>query len=404
MANNVFDLINPTNATSDLQIEYFTGPGGSWTAITSNSFEVQVERGIDIESLIFARPFIGKATVKLNKKSLSDMLNGSPYKSNQPFRIRYKPNPDTAPNTFEYLFYGLIQNVDMTFNQDSQSLDIEIIANDFMKVFVGTQLTSFSITGGATPRSFKNVLSNLATAVTAIDSRIGLVQAGSGGSGTTQWAATLPPGADGIATGEILDMLLDAELGWCWADYAHSDIYYMTRTDIDTKQATFSTWSSSASTISNVHTTSVNHHCMDQFNLTYNSDDLVNKVKVTLENAGSFIASVTSTNATSVTNDGEQRAEFTVNFDNTGISNLGAWASQVSAAASLESVKSVSCPAIRKDGLLSNLTQIDVGDVQQIEFASSGMPTLQEKYLISRINHTITPEHWEITLGLWKGI
>jgi hypothetical protein len=237
-----------------------------------------------------------------------------------------------------------------------------------------------------------------------VDSRVALVQNGTGGSGTTQWAATLPPTADGIATGEILDMLLDAELGWAWARKSDDDILYMTRVDVDSKQATYGTWSSSAPTISNVHSTSLNHYCMNNFVLSYDSDDLVNKVKANLYNAGSFIASVTSTNTTSVTNDGEQRAEFDINFDNTGLSTLGAWATQVSNAASIESVKSVSVPAIRRDGLVSDLAKVEIADVQQIEFASTGLTTLQEKYMTSRINHYITPQHWEITLGLWRGV
>lgn len=404
MANDVFDLVSSSNATADIWIEYFTGPGGSWTAIQADTYEISIDRGIEIEQGVFARPSIGTAVVRLNKKSLADLLNGSPYKSNQPFRIRYKPLPDTAPTTFETIFYGLIQNVGMRYNQDSKTLDIEITANDFMKIFLGTQVTSFTISGTATNRSFRNVMTNLGNAVTAVDSRVALVQNGSGGSGTTQWATVLPPTADGIATGEILDLLLDAELGWAWARKSDDDILYMTRADVDTKQATYGTWSSSAPTISNVHSTSLDHYCMNNFVLTYDSDDLVNKVKANLYDAGTFVSSVTVTNATSVTNDGEQRAEYSVTFDNTGISTLSAWATQVSNAASLESVKSVSCDAIRADGKVSNLAKVEIGDVQQIEFASTGLTTLQEKYMTSRINHYITPQHWEITLGLWRGI
>jgi hypothetical protein len=404
MANDVFNLISPTNATADIWIEYFTGPGGMWTAIQADTYEINIDRGIDIDSQVFAKPSIGTANVRINKKSLSDLLNGSPYKSNQPFRIRYKPLPDTAPTTFETIFYGLIQNVAMKYNQDSKTLDIEITANDFMKVFLGTQVTSFTISGTTNNRSFRNVMTNLGSAVTAVDSRVALVQNGSGGSGTTQWATVLPPTADGIATGEILNLLLDAELGWAWARKSDDDILYMTRVDVDTKQATYSSWSSSAPTISNVHSSSLDHYCMNNFELTYDSDDLVNKVKANLYDAGTFIASVTSTNATSVANDGEQRAEYDITFDNTGLSTLGAWATQVSNAASLESVKSVSCPAIRTDGKVSNLAKVEIGDVQQIEFASTGLTTLQEKYMTSRINHYITPQHWEITLGLWRGI
>lgn len=404
MANDVFDLVNPTNATSDVWIEYFTGPGGSWTAIQSNSYEITIDRGIQIEDQVFAKTSIGTATVRISKKSLSDLLNGSPYKSNQPFRIRYKPLPDTAPTLFETIFYGLIQNVSMRYNQEGKTLDIDIVANDFMKIFSGTQILSIVISGTMANRSFRGVMQDVATAVTAIDSRIALVQNGSGVSGTTQWATVLPPGADGISAGEIVDMLLDAELGWCWARKSDDDILYMTRTDIDAKQATYGTWTSGAPTISNVHSTSLDHYCMNNFVLTYDSDDLVNKVKANLYDNGTFISSVRVLNTSSIANDGEQSAEYNVTFDNTGVSTLSQWATQVANAASIQSVKSVSVPAIRRDGLVSNLAKVEIGDVQQIEFASSGLPTLQEKYMTSRIHHYITPQHWEITLELWRGI
>jgi hypothetical protein len=143
---------------------------------------------------------------------------------------------------------------------------------------------------------------------------------------------------------------------------------------------------------------------MDSFILSYDSDELVNKVKANLYDAGSFISSVTVNNSTSITNDGEQRAEYNVTFDNTGASTLTQWATQVANAAALESVKSVSVPAIRRDGLVSNLAKVEIGDVQQVEFASTGLTTLQEKYMTSRIRHLITPDHWEIELDLWRGI
>jgi hypothetical protein len=140
---------------------------------------------------------------------------------------------------------------------------------------------------------------------------------------------------------------------------------------------------------------------MDAIDYSYNSDDITNVVKVT--ETGS-LSTATSTNSTSVTNYGRQAQDFEVNFWNTsGLGTLGAWASQVSAAANPRSVKSVSVPAVRRDGTLSTILDKDICYPMQVEFSAGGT-TLQEIYLISRIGHTITSEHWEVNLGLWRGI
>jgi len=140
---------------------------------------------------------------------------------------------------------------------------------------------------------------------------------------------------------------------------------------------------------------------MDAIDLSYDSDSIVNKVKVTRELTG---VSVVSTNSSSVTSYGPQAGDFVVEFDNTGISGLGAWASTVSDAASPKSIKSVSVPAIRRDGQISAVANVDICQNIQIEFAATGYTTLQELYLITRIGHNITADHWEMNLGLWKGI
>jgi hypothetical protein len=238
-------------------------------------------------------------------------------------------------------------------------------------------------------------MASLSSAVNAIDSRVSISQFLSGASATTQSSN----GWDEIIAGELLNQFLDAELGWCWSNRFTSVLQYATRSDINTLQS--ETWSSGNLTISNVHSTSSNHVCMDALDLSYDSDSIVNKVKVTRSLTG---VSVVSTNASSVSTYGPQAGDFEVEFDNTGLSGLGAWASTVSDAASPKSIKSISAPAIRRDGEISGIANVDICQNIQVEFAATGYTTLQEIYLITRIGHTISANHWEVNLGLWKGI
>jgi hypothetical protein len=379
----------PFDIKTDLRVQY-EYPSGTWVSIQADTYSVDIDRGISVEEGVFARPDIGTAIVRLSKKSLSDLMTSPAYKSNQNFRIQYY-----SGSTWLYLFSGIIQNVTIRYVAETNKLDIEIIANDLMKVLLNTRLTNYVISGSSAARSFRNVTNALGSAVTAIDSRCVLTQWLSQGSGTTQWAA----GWDDTTAGEILTQFLDAELGWAWATKDSNLVRYATRNDINLIQS--ETWLSSNLTISNVHSSASNHVCMDQIDLSYDSDAIVNKVKVT---EGLTTVTSTATNSSSVTNYGEQAGDFEVTFDNTGVSTLNAWAVAVATAASPKSIKSVSVPVIRDDGTPSIIANLDTALNIQVEFAAAGYTTLQELYLVSRINHSITADHWELTLGLWRGI
>jgi hypothetical protein len=388
MANDVFDI------KQHFRVQ-FSPTSGTWTNIVTDTYEVSIDRGITVEQGVFARPDVGTAEIRLMKTSLADMLNGPAYKSNMPIRIQYQPFPDSDPTRWESVFYGLIQNVAMSYQVDTQKLAVTITANDFMKVFLNLNVSSFSITGSSTVRSFRNVIASLATAVNALDSRVTLTQSGSTGSSTTQWAYTWTD----TSAGEIATQLLDGELGWMYCNKNDSQLYYMTRNDVNAYQSL--TWNTSNDTVSNVHTSATSHICMDNIDFQYNSDELVNSVVVT-EMATS--TTQTQTNSTSVATYGKQVGKYQVTFDNGGISNLANWASAVATAANPRSIKSVSVPAMRRDGTTSRILFQDPGSPLQLEFASTGLTTLQEIHLITRLTHNITAEHWEVTVGLWRGI
>ena len=98
MANNVWDI------KSDLIVEYLVS--GTWTAIQADTYEVSIDRGINVEQGVFCRPDVGNVTVRLTKKGLTDLVTGPAYKANMPLQIRYRPNPDTSPTVWENIFFG----------------------------------------------------------------------------------------------------------------------------------------------------------------------------------------------------------------------------------------------------------------------------------------------------------
>jgi hypothetical protein len=359
---------------------------------------VDIDRGVDVQDGVFARPMVGSATVRMMKSSMADFMNGPAYQSNQRLRIEFY-------NGFSWigLFAGFVQNIEMNYVAtakaaasalDKGKLQVTLTCYDMGRIALNTQIDTFNITGTST-RSFKSVMEQLATAITAIDSRYTQTQALSGGSSTYQHAYTYLD----ISSGELYAQFLDAELGWMWAN-RDGGMYYHTRADVNTIQS--QAWSSSNLTVSNIHSTNVKHVCMDEIQLAYNSDGIANVVAVTeVFNQ----TKTTQTNSTSVTAYGRQVGRFEVNFNPASPSStLAQWASAVATAANPKSITQVSVPVILDSGEVSEIAQTEVGQGLQVQFAQTGFTTLQEIYMTSRISHMITADHWEMNIGLWRGI
>lgn len=546
MANDVFDI------ATNFSIRYFNATIGAFVEIVADSFEVEIDRGIDVENGVFAEGAIGTATIKLVKNNLSDFLNTPGYKSGQQVDIRYQPTPDTNPAIWNTIYGGWIQNVSMNYINESGALQIEIVCNDAMKVFQNTVIPTFSVAGVATARAFRNCMTTLTTAVnanTTYPGGVSLTALGTGPSGTTQRAATFT----NEPAGAIASKFMDAELGWYFTGNT-GGIQYLARADINTLQAV--TFTAGSPTVSNVHftnlivnegfevnttgwttfaggttlsrvtstfymgtaslrvanslttnalysfatnsamgasvnkkykasiwvkgeanakdarvqiayknaggtslqvdsgaftnlsttewtqlsvtsvapintasvelrvqvnktsaaigsifadtakiedltTISSNHFCLDNINLRYDSDILINKCVVIDGTTGT---KTVATNSASVTAYGEQSGTFTVDFDPAGLSTYAQWASEVANAATIKQVYGVTVPPVRDDGKVGDIANWGVGTTLQVEFAAEPLAPLQVVSIVSRINHIITPQHWEMNIGLWRGM
>lgn len=549
MANDVFDI------ALDLSIRYFNQSLSAYVDIVADSFEIDIDRGIQIEQGVFANSAVGVATVKLVKKNLSDFLGTPGYKAGDLFDIRYRPTPDTAPTTYNTIYAGYIQNVSMGYINESGTLEITIVANDVMRYYMNQVLPTHSVTGTVVQRSFRNCMINLnsalSTASTFSPSGTTLTPIGAGASGTTQLAFTWT----NEPAGTILQRFLNAELGWAWGSKSSPNtVQYMARSDVDTKKAV--TYSSANPTVSNVHysnllsngtfevnttgwtsgsgvtlsrvtsqfymgvasmrvhgggsstnyttdnastgsgfavgtklkasmwvksesgnqnatiairctdysgttvygtftsavtavnasgwtevtvtgvvptgtqvaairvtgikagsganaiyidnvklenltTISANHFCLDSINLSYDSDILVNRAVVIDSMTG--VRTVAS-NTTSINTNGLRADEFPVNLDPAGASTYATLASRIANAATLKQVYGVTVPVIRDDGVAGTIGNFEIADTLQVEFAQDPLPALQVVTLISRINHVITPQHWEMNISLWRGV
>jgi len=548
MANDVFDI------ATDFSIRYFNSTIGAFVEIVADSFEVDIDRGIEVEQGVFANMSVGTATVKLVKKNLSDFLGTPGYKSSDLFNIRFKRYPDTDPTNYSVLFAGFIQNVSMSYINESGTLEITITANDVMNYCMNQVLPTYSVSGTVTNRSFRNSMINLVgalnTASPLAPGGVSISPVGAGASATTQMAYTWVNEPAGV----IFQRFLNAELGWGWANKdVYNDVNYMTRGDVDAKKAI--TFTSGNTTVSNVHFTnsiangnfevnttgwsplistaitrvtstfymgvasariantagnansfsvgtdtnmpfspgdkvrgsvwvkretnsgstrvqiefndavgssvgsvvgvytgtsvsewrevrvtgvapagtvkaqllvtstksaagnasifmdnaklenltriSDSHVCMDSIQLRYDSDNIVNRAVVIDSMTG---ARTVASNLSSINTNGLRADEFSVNLDPAGLSSYSALATRIANAATLKQVYGVVVPVIKEDGEVNNIAQFDIGNTLQVEFAQEPLAPLRVVSIISRINHVITPDHWEMNIGLWRGM
>ena len=372
----------PFDIKTDLRIQY-EKPAGTWNSVQADSFEVNIDRGIDIEQSVLARPNVGVAEVRLMKSSLSDLLSGPDYASNQRFRIQY-----LSAGLWDSVFEGFIQNIEMQYIVEAKQLEITITAQDMNRIALNTQIAVFTVPSGS-GRSYKSLMNQLGTAITGIDSRYSQAQTLSGGSTTFQYAQDYLE----ISSGELFEKFLDAELGWLYST-RNSGMRYLTSSDVDTIAGY--PFDPLNLTVSNVHSTSNLHVCMENINLGYVSDGIANQVKVTSPVTG---ISTTVTNSASVSAYGRQTAFFDIEFQPTTGSTYATWATEVSNAANPRSIRSVNAKVIRPDGNVSDVLQEDIGQSLQVKFDS-----IEERYIISRMVHNITPDHWDLSIGLWRGI
>jgi hypothetical protein len=79
-------------------------------------------------------------------------------------------------------------------------------------------------------------------------------------------------------------------------------------------------------------------------------------------------------------------------------------ATRISNSATIKQIQQVTVPVIRDDGTVSNIADYDIAYTLQVEFAQDPLAPLQVVSMVKRINHIITPKHWEMNIDLWRGI
>jgi hypothetical protein len=228
----------------------------------------------------------------------------------------------------------------------------------------------------------------------------------------TQGSPIADTGTRGNTTvGELLNEIIQGEAGMIVVSrtgvvFGFGRLYYdelMSELDLGTVGDDFG--------FSNQHSTSVDHFCMGDIETSGGKSDIVNEVILRFSDTVPFafgdeveiVKNQTSINALGSI---ALEANLYVSIDETDPTYyLKTWAEDLSLPDNAKTyVRSLTWSPIRRDGLLNESWKFDPGysiTRVRIEYPSH---SIDDKYIVSRLTHSITPENWVMGATLWRGI
>jgi len=216
---------------------------------------------------------------------------------------------------------------------------------------------------------------------------------------------------DVTTTGELLNEVMQGEAGMIVTSrtgvvYGFGRYYYdqlLDQVDLETLSDDYG--------FSNTHTTSLDHFCMGDVETAFGKNEVANEITLRFSGnvpLGDTETAVVTKNQNSINALGNLPfdAELYVAVGPSGSeeAQLQSWADDLVIPDGQVRVRTLTWSPITRTGLLNNSWDWDPGfhiARVRIEYASH---TIDDKYIVSRITHNITPENWVMGAELWKGI
>lgn len=395
MANDVFTIKNNVSiefyipsATSMTwgvsswdNAQWDSGTGSSaWVNVQCDTFDISISQGCAIESGIFVQPSAGTATIRLQGADYDPFSNARIH-SGTPVRIGIQSIPDTNPTFIQYIFQGTVRDFNATYNQKGNNL-ITIQAVDAMQDFLNTKVASYTI--GSLSKYPSQVLTDLAnTYYTGLSLNV------------------LPDiyfmAAKTYTNVRVGDIVKDALIAGLGALYMTPDgtMQYLSEEDLGTIiSSTFSYY------FSTVHSTALTHICMTGLTMKADTRDLPNEVIATYTGG----SQLTLRNQDAFDLYGAVSLAITLPIDDA--TGTQAWLDRLNLTTTTRRVQSLSFNMAKREGQLwdwINLNADHLFDPQKITYNVNGI-SFTETYFVTHQTQHLTPDSWDVTLELWRGI
>jgi hypothetical protein len=323
----------------------------------------------------------------MNSPEYDPFVSGVIHAGTQ-LRIRVRNVPDSAPDQYKTIFTGQVQSFTSSYNFQGRNI-VTLQCVDWVQAWLNTRVPSYTIAAATSKPS--DVVSAL---------RFDYAPAGTIYIGDAQDIYFMAAQTyTNVTVGAIISDALACGLGalTTYSSDGVPTLFYRSESTVQSRLNS-GTYKDFDTTHPGGGTTT-NHICMSALELTGDSRNKPNEIIATITTGDVY----TRRNQDAYDLYGAISLETDVPIDDaTGI-NL--WLDRLDLSANLRGVKTLQFPAIRREGELWDW----IGEAQLIRDAVSvtytiGQIAFSDIYIVTRQNHSITPNGWTVTLELWKGI
>lgn len=348
-------------------------PSVAWTDLLCETFEISIDRGCDVDSGILVNPSQNQTVVRMQSVDYDPFVNGTIH-AGTPVRITIDPD---STGTWQEIYVGKVQSFQTSYNAQGLN-NIEFVAVDEMTAFLNTPLAAYSIAAGQTTADI-------------IDSLVVGYWTGSWYLDTNYLTTLEATTYTNTTIGTVINDVLNSELGYLYVAQ-NGEINYISHSTfdqiVDTGAAYF---------FESTHSTDPGHICMSDLVMDANSNNLPNQIKAT---NSTLEATATNTDAISLYG----ALSFTVPTIVEDATQLQLVLDAITLNVRLRRARALTFQPIQRDGEFRSWHLADrLFNCVNVSYDLGGL-TLNENYVVTKQIDIITPDSWDTTLELWRGI
>lgn len=358
----------------------------AWTDLLCESFEIETEHGFDVDSGIFTTPLPGTAVIRMQSAEYDPFQNGAIHPGT-PVRIQIRgytwEGPAIPADQTAYIYTGQVESFNVKYDAfGNNTITIQCVDN--LPAFLNQVLPTFSTSGSSKDAA---IFTNLFDMYwdTALWNTYDYVE------GIVVGARTWTEETLGTITNDVSR----AGAGLLWTD-GQGQINYMNQWNFD-----FDFAETPYFYFSNVHSTDITHICMSDLDIANDARNTPNQFRLTDTTATTYV--IQNQDAIDLYGANTVEADLLL----TGSTRLQEFADFITLAPLQQRVNSISFPAIKRDGNMSEFMRVSpttsIGTAVQVTY-NKGSIDIDAKYAVNKVRNFISPDTWLVTLELWQGV
>lgn len=348
----------------------------TWQAYECSVSELEIDFGGDVEDSLFFQPRPASATMTLQNLTIDPTVNPAMRPG---VGVRVRLDRDEYSKT---LFRGYIDNINVVYDQRSNTHVMSIQAFDIFKRVVNSRL---ALLDTADPVEFPDGYATPYEVLEIIADQFGTAM------------SPLSEATDGEIPGETLENFIpntplyeaiQVGLGLFWIDPDTEEFVFIPRPTALDPTDKYS--------VGNNHNEPL-HLCMSDIQVASTIDNIYNSLQVSLKSDSA--TSILLRNTDSIELFGEYALDTELNT--TDEVELERWATRVFNQTTTKLVQNVETPAIDRKGALTHAAIIQPGETIRVVYSTPQL-NINDTYTVTKVSHSIDVNNWFVTLELWK--